>query len=85
MQDLANKIELAVLAFFQDRGGFNEWWHSLDATTQSALEQNLIDLIYDYLQPAIQADAKISNIIGWLENNQPDVFSRGLWDAIRTA
>jgi hypothetical protein len=27
-------------------------------------------------------DDKITAIVKWLEVNQPDVFSRGLWDAI---
>ena len=37
-------------------------------------------------QQTVQADAdKLASIIIWLENNQPDVFSRGIWDAIRTA
>jgi hypothetical protein len=25
---------------------------------------------------------KINAIVKWLEQNQPDVFSRGMWDAI---
>ena len=44
-KDLANKIELSVLAFFQDRRGFDEWWYSMDSTTQNAIELNLIDCI----------------------------------------
>ena len=36
-------------------------------------------------QPTVQADAKLSAIIDWLEKNQPDVFRHGIWDAIRTA
>jgi predicted ATPase len=38
---------------------------------------------------AIQADERIeeleghlTNILEWLEQNQPDVFSRGLWDSV---
>jgi len=27
-------------------------------------------------------EARLAAIILWLEQNQPDVFSRGLWDAI---
>ena len=27
-------------------------------------------------------EAKLTAIVHWLEKNQPDVFSRGLWDAI---
>ena len=50
LEGLANKIELAVLDFFQDRGGFDEWWHSIDDSTKAALEQNLIDLIFDKLR-----------------------------------
>ena len=26
--------------------------------------------------------ARITAIAGWLEQNQPDVFSRGLWDVL---
>jgi len=29
--------------------------------------------------------AKLAAVIEWLEQNQPDVFKRGLWDAIEKA
>jgi len=30
-------------------------------------------------------EAKLAAVIEWLEQNQPDVFNRGLWDAIEKA
>lgn len=27
---------------------------------------------------------KVANMIGWLEDNQPDVFKRGIWEAIQS-
>lgn len=45
MKNMANEIELKVLAFFQSRQGFSDWWKTLDNTTQAALEINLIDCI----------------------------------------
>lgn len=32
-----------------------------------------------------QFSAKLTAIIGWLEANQPDVFRRGMWDAVNEA
>ena len=28
------------------------------------------------------AETTIANMVEWLEKNQPDVFSRGLWDVL---
>ena len=33
----------------------------------------------------IQCERRLAAIVRWLEANQPDVFSRGLWDAINEA
>lgn len=44
-ENLANEIELVVLAFFQERSGFKGWWDSLGPATQAAMEVNLIDRI----------------------------------------
>jgi hypothetical protein len=30
-----------------------------------------------------ELEAKLANAIAWLEANQPDVFARGIWEAIR--
>ena len=35
----------------------------------------------DYLE-IIELHRKLAAIVKWLEDNQPDVFKRGLWDAI---
>ncbi len=30
-----------------------------------------------------ELEGKVTAIVGWLEREQPDVFRRGLWDALR--
>lgn len=35
--------------------------------------------------PVAVIEARLSAIVRWLEKNQPDVFKRGLWDAINSA
>ena len=39
---LANEIELIVLAYFQERIGFQNWWDSLDPDIQASIEDGLI-------------------------------------------
>ena len=48
--NLANNIHLAIMAFFQERAGFDHWWDSLDGNIKAAIEQNLIDKIYDVIK-----------------------------------
>ena len=46
------------------------------------------NLYHDLREAVIERDrheATIRAISGWLEANQPDVFRRGLWDAIGNA
>ena len=45
LKNRADRIENVVLAFFQEREGFKNWWDGLDKNTQSAIEMNLIDRI----------------------------------------
>jgi hypothetical protein len=33
----------------------------------------------------LQCERRLAAVARWLEANQPDVFSRGLWDAINEA
>ena len=41
--------------------------------------------IQDCHHVVIQRNAIIKAIIDWLDINQPDVFTRGIWDAINSA
>lgn len=76
------------------------WWdskhdlsHVSECGTRLALKQKDIDLIAAANPQAIlslisrieQQAAKLTGVVGWLETNQPDVFQRGLWDAINAS
>ncbi len=41
--------------------------------------------IYESIKRMEMLETKIIAIVEWLEKNQADVFSRGLWDAIDRA
>ena len=47
--DLANEIHLIVLAFFQERIGFQNWWNSLAPHIQDDIEDLLIEEISQHL------------------------------------
>ena len=46
---LANEIELSVLSYLQDLGGFDHWWETIDHKLQGTIEQDLIDCIARHL------------------------------------
>lgn len=46
---------------------------------------DMLRRLADALEEAGKAEAAVRAIVPWLEANQPDVFRRGLWDAIHAA
>ena len=56
--DLANEIELVVLAFFQERIGFQNWWDSLAPHIQENIEDLLIEEIFQHLNKPVEPTAK---------------------------
>lgn len=51
----------------------------LCAAHQSKLDDELAAL----RERVAELEGKVTAIVGWLEREQPDVFRRGLWDALR--
>ena len=47
--------------------------------------QDRLDAADEAVRSSTLLEAKIVAMVGWLEGNQPDVFRRGLWDAITTS
>jgi hypothetical protein len=43
------------------------------------------DALADEIERLRTVERRTKAIVGWLEVMQPDVFKRGLWDAISTA
>lgn len=63
-----------------------EMEHSLDARSL-AISTKALDYLW-YLNAQLRAErdsarARLTEIVQWLEREQPDVFRRGLWDAIK--
>ena len=57
-----------------------KWQEQMDkAETGSAAD---MDVAARLLRHGIEATEALTAITKWLETNQPDVFRRGLWDAI---
>lgn len=47
------------------------------------LQQEAADTIDALRERVAELEGKVTAIVGWLEREQPDVFRRGLWDALR--
>jgi len=46
---LANQIHLELLAFLQDRKGFDYWWHEMEDDVKAEIEEEMIDIINRHL------------------------------------
>ena len=76
--------------------GLSDGWHHLTEKAAIELRNKLNEVIapasstldaggsfQDCIEEALPImEDKITRIVEWLEKNQPDVFKRGLWDAI---
>jgi hypothetical protein len=65
----------------------SQWglWHPGRDGLRNETEYIRGDLIESQQARIKQLEAKITAMVEWLEKNQPDVFARGLWDAINDA
>ena len=43
------------------------------------------DEVADEIERLQSCSRRLMATVGWMEKNQPDVFTRGLWDAINAA
>lgn len=53
------------------------------AGIQATTVPQVAKIIHDSVEPRVTFLARrLTNIVKWLEANEPDVFRRGLWDCI---
>ncbi len=77
--DLGNaRAEIAQLRTERDEA-------RADALALATERNNWQSMYQDAMAERDEALAKLSAIVKWLEMSQPDVFRRGLWDAIDAA
>ena len=65
----------------------DDWDKQTDATlaNMQEAEQNLLSRLSageEAVKKVAELENKLTSIVRWLEKNQSDVFSRGLWDAM---
>ena len=65
----------------------DDWDKQTDATlaNMQEAEQNLLSRLAAgeaAVKKVAELENKLTSIVRWLEKNQSDVFSRGLWDAM---
>ena len=57
----------------------------ITSETLQQLRNDGNDVLADEIERLMVCSRRLSAIGRWLEDNQPDVFKRGLWDAINAA
>jgi len=64
-----------------------EWMNAEKVTRKLKQERDAAASEYTtaLLERVKELERTTKAIVGWLEKNQPDVFQRGLWDAIEDA